>query len=325
MAGWGVAGAMIGGAVQGITGLLNRNWASSQADRDRQQNYMYNEMAAQNAYDRQRNLYEAYYSPAALLKQYQEAGLSPSLMFGGTPGQGGMGAPQGGGAGGVQSHFAPLSMIEAAQAGLMAAEARKANAETDKIKEDTKLTEAQTTYQNLVNYIKEHTKDMDIKTVSEMLEKLGYEADKAFYEGEILAIQKNFDLETFNNRVDQVRNQNQDILASIALKGAEKELTEEEKKRIPVVIEQDWARIKKGFLEILSEYNAQQITKKELEFKMKSFERTFLRESELIKLNVKWRAAQAIHDDIWSCIKLTVGNLKEAGNLLGEAALIGGM
>lgn len=57
-----------------ITGAINRRL-----------NYKYNEMAAENADKRTRALYNDIYSPKALLGQYAEAGLSPSLMFGEHP------------------------------------------------------------------------------------------------------------------------------------------------------------------------------------------------------------------------------------------------
>lgn len=132
-------GALIGAGAQIATAGLNNLWASRQSEEDRSRNYYYNEMAAQNADQRQRNLYADFYSPAALARQYTEAGLSPSLMFGGTPGQGGTGGAQGVGASGVKTPYMPMSMLEGAQIANIVAQTNKTKAETENIKEDTDL------------------------------------------------------------------------------------------------------------------------------------------------------------------------------------------
>lgn len=140
------------GLILGIgTTAMNNAWADARAREDRAQNYMYNEMAAQNADKRTRALYEDYYSPEALMRQYNEAGLSPSLMFGGTPGQGGMAGAKGNGASGPQTPFMPLSAIEIAQIGLVRAETEKTKAETANVKQDTINKQAQELWQTYVN------------------------------------------------------------------------------------------------------------------------------------------------------------------------------
>lgn len=140
------------GLILGIgTTAMNNAWADARAREDRAQNYMYNEMAAQNADKRTRALYEDYYSPEALMRQYIEAGLSPSLMFGGTPGQGGMAGSKGNGPSGPQTPFMPLSAIEIAQIGLIRAETEKTNAETANVKQDTINKQAQELWQTYVN------------------------------------------------------------------------------------------------------------------------------------------------------------------------------
>lgn len=134
-------GILLGAATSAGLSALNNYMAGQQSDWDRSQNYYLNEEAARNAYMRQREMYKDFYSPEALMRQYKEAGLSPSLMFGGTPGQGGMGAPQGSGVAGLQTPFMPFSMLEAAQIAKTEAETSKTKAETKNIETDTTLKE----------------------------------------------------------------------------------------------------------------------------------------------------------------------------------------
>lgn len=132
-----------GGFVSGLMGLGQtafNNWMSQEsAATARAENYRYNEMAAQNAYYRQRQLYNDFYSPQALMRQYKEAGLSPSLMFGGTPGQGGSTAAQGAGTAGPQAQVMPYDFLSTAQAAQMIAETEKTKAETENVQKDTIL------------------------------------------------------------------------------------------------------------------------------------------------------------------------------------------
>lgn len=106
-------------------------------------NYKFNEMAAKNADIRTRRLYADFYSPEALMRQYEAAGLSPSMMFGGTPGQGGMSGAQGAGASGPMGATYGVSLLEAAQAAALTAQANKSKAETANIEEDTELKKIQ--------------------------------------------------------------------------------------------------------------------------------------------------------------------------------------
>lgn len=131
------APAIIGGTLSLASMIGSNIGAGLRADKDRQQNYTYNELSAENAYARQRELYEDFYSPSALVRQYQEAGLSPALMFGGAPGQGGSSAPQGNGAGGIQTPYYPVNLMEALQAKLLEAQVNKTNEEAKNIATDT--------------------------------------------------------------------------------------------------------------------------------------------------------------------------------------------
>lgn len=123
------AGAVVGAGANALFGVVNNAWADWRAREDRAENYAYNERSAIEADFRTRALYNDFYSPEALVRQYNQAGLSPSLMFGGTPGQGGMAGAKGAGAMGPQTPFMPISMVEAAQAAALFAQAEKTKAE----------------------------------------------------------------------------------------------------------------------------------------------------------------------------------------------------
>lgn len=141
------------GIVSGMFGLMNTGLNNAMAGRrtsqDRRENYMYNEMAAASADARTRSLYKDFYSPQALMEQYRTAGLSPSMMFGGTPGQGGTSGAQGGGSAGMQTPYMPISILEAAQAANLMAQTKKTKAETANIEQDTTLKEIQTAWDNM--------------------------------------------------------------------------------------------------------------------------------------------------------------------------------
>lgn len=148
----------LGGITSGIFGLmqtgLNNILADRRAAEDRRENYEYNEMSAENADRRTRALYSDFYSPAALMRQYQEAGLSPGLMFGGTPGQGGMSGAQGAGSSGLQTPFMPFSLVEAAQAANLFAQTKKTKAETENIEAGTENVKTDTALKKLEEKLK---------------------------------------------------------------------------------------------------------------------------------------------------------------------------
>lgn len=91
-------------------------------------NYKYNEQAADNADARQRKMYEDYYSPAAQLKQLQDAGLSPSLMYGN--GSGVVGSAQGAQGNGTEGPSA--IPMQATQFALMQAQIKNLDSQANK-------------------------------------------------------------------------------------------------------------------------------------------------------------------------------------------------
>lgn len=146
---------IIGSMISGLFGIgqtaLNNEFAAQRAAQDRRENYMYGEMAANEADKRTRALYNDFYSPGALINQYKEAGLSPGMMFGGTPGQGGHGGAQGTGAAGLQTPFMPYSLVEAAQAAQLFAQTEKTKAETKNIEKDTDIKNLEEEWQTMLN------------------------------------------------------------------------------------------------------------------------------------------------------------------------------
>lgn len=119
------------------TNLYNNYYAQQRAEQDRLQNFIYGERAAQNADMRTRALYNDFYSPQAMLNQYKKAGLSPSIMYGGMPGQGGMSGAQGTGSGAMQTPYMPISLLEGAEIANLQAQTQKTKAETKQVQVDT--------------------------------------------------------------------------------------------------------------------------------------------------------------------------------------------
>lgn len=148
-------------AIASVFGTIYNNaQARKLTAQDRWENHMYGEWAAEKADLRTRQLYSDFYSPQALMSQYKEAGLSPAMMFGGTPGQGGMSGAQGTGAAGLQTPYMPISILEAAQVANINAQTDKTKAETQNIYTDTYLKQLQQDWQEWLN--KEKTEEMDI-------------------------------------------------------------------------------------------------------------------------------------------------------------------
>lgn len=99
------------------------------------QQHRYNETSAENAYNRQKQLITQFYTPGAQVRMLEEAGLSPSLMYGGTGQAGSTSAPQAQGVGLPQSNMQP---VDYANIMLANAQARKLNAEAEVVEEKGK-------------------------------------------------------------------------------------------------------------------------------------------------------------------------------------------
>lgn len=111
---------------------FNNSLAKKREKQARQENYIYNELSAQSADRRTRNLYMDLYSPQAQMEQIKEAGLSPSVYFGDVAGMSGQTGAQGAGASGISPQTFGLydTMLTAAQTELLRAQADKTREET---------------------------------------------------------------------------------------------------------------------------------------------------------------------------------------------------
>lgn len=191
-------------------GLINNELARKREAEARAENYRYGEMAAGKADQRARRLYADLQSPAALLKQYKEAGLSPSLMFGNGGSQGATPAQgaQGQGGAGIAPRTFGIDPVNMAQIDLMKAEARKANAEadtTDAVREPTvqnlfanlrtkfeeannlaaktELTKFETKYKEIQNTWANQEYEINLKVANAQLELLANQSSLVLWQG----------------------------------------------------------------------------------------------------------------------------------------------
>lgn len=147
---------------------LNNDLAAQREATARAENYKYGELQAGAADARTRALYEDYASPQALLRQYKEAGLSPSMMFGKGGGAGGASIPTGamGPSAAVGATTYGMNPIDAAAIG-------KTLAETSLIRAEKKNVEANTDITNVEKDIKElnlNLQSVDFKMVTAYME-----------------------------------------------------------------------------------------------------------------------------------------------------------
>ena len=190
---------------------------------NREQNYYYGERQAENADKRTRALYADLYSPKALMKQYKDAGLSPSLMFGGTPGQGGTSGAMGSSVT-MGNPYMPISMLEAAQIANIQAQTKKTEAEAKTITGEnergqaeiaklwadkgytevsTALTAEQVTTQQWRNYITSETAESNINTAYSLAEQAANNAMKSTYEIISAQVKAHVDEATAEAQVEQ--------------------------------------------------------------------------------------------------------------------------
>lgn len=140
-----IAAAMIGAGGSILQNKIQNQQSKENIEHAAAVNYGYGEMSADSADARTRALYSDLYSPEAKVKQLKEAGLSVGLMYGqgGAGGTSSTAGAQGQGAGGQQGKQ-PIGILQGAELGLMAAQAKKLEAEADNLNQDTKVKEKQT-------------------------------------------------------------------------------------------------------------------------------------------------------------------------------------
>lgn len=128
-------GAVIGGMGNILSAEINNSHAAQREHAARQENYYYNEKAADKADQRTRALYHDLYSPQAQIEQIEAAGLSPSIFAsGGLAGKSGVSGAQGSGASGISPNVYGVDPIGAA---LAASQIAKTKAETKNIEANT--------------------------------------------------------------------------------------------------------------------------------------------------------------------------------------------
>lgn len=221
------------------TGALNSALGVRQSEYDRQQNFLLNELAAEHADARARAQWRDMYSIQAQMQQLKEAGLSPSLMYSSMPSSQGATGAQSQGTGGIQTPYTPIDL---AQAQLINAEARKANAEADKLegknaageadialkfaqagaaKAASEYTEAQKTWQNLQNNIINDTYQDQVWKIKSEARKAADEAESAFWEGENAGLQFRFNLANYQTELDKSKQELANLIQSNELSKAE--------------------------------------------------------------------------------------------------------
>lgn len=251
-----------------MSGAVNNAFAQAQHENSIRKNYYYGELAAQNADARTRALYNDLQSPKALLQQYQEAGLSPSLMFSGGGGQGAQpsaGAQGSGGNGPIaQTYGIDLAnaMSQGAQTKLMMAEANKANAEAEQIRNyggqeaeariaellaSAGIKDAQRQMVIVQTRITEATEADTIQQMSYATTKLYKQIEELTYRIASAKAQSEVDTATINDRIKAVQINNEvleatanNILSKTKLQEAERELVKAKVIEISNEIAQKW-------------------------------------------------------------------------------------
>lgn len=154
-----IGSTIVGGIINAAYGAYNNWYAQQREEQARRENYQYNELAAQNADARTRALYQDLQSPSALLQQYKEAGLSPSLMFGGNGGAGAQPSTgaMGAGVAGITPTSYGISAMESAQLALIDAQTKKTEAEAKNVDTDTDKKKAE------IDNIVQNTKNQQLQ------------------------------------------------------------------------------------------------------------------------------------------------------------------
>lgn len=295
-----VLGTIVGGAVQAGLGAINNVWAQEQQREARRENYIYGEMAAKNADARTRALYNDFYSTEALMKQYKAAGLSPSMMFGGTPGQGGMSGAQGTGAAGPGALYTPISMLEGAQIANINAQTEKTKAETANIEEDTTLKKFEQTTKELENYILDKSKEFQINQYNALAERTWEEYSILVFDKVQHQAEADVAIQTVDDRIKAVKIENDLNRAKEALLKSQKGLTEKQAEQIVQSMKYQIKYFRLAEQELnnklaqtKNQEEAIKITKEWYETQKKNFENRLNLDWEKFKVDTAIRSAEA--------------------------------
>ncbi len=273
-----IGGALIGAVGQSITNKQNKEYQKELMGVQ----HGYNEQSAEAAYQRQRELnaenWKQYNSYEAQRKSMEAAGLSPALMYG-TNGVGGSGAgntaPQGQGVGLPQAALGNVgaAAIQGAQLGLMNAQIKKTEAEADRIKGITPAEIADTWAS-----VNQRNANARYQLAQERLSKLlgDNQAIKNSFEGQHQLYQLNkefndillqtvkyqregrlnqFEAETYNEKVEQYKQQTKRITAEVALLNSQKELNDKNKELVQKELDNFDTKLQNQIMQAMGVYN----------------------------------------------------------------------
>lgn len=215
-------------AMNTVGGVINAAMAKELGDYEREQNFRYNEKAAQAADKRHRAQFHDLYSYSAQVNEMKKAGLNPALMYEGASGQGGATAPQGLGSGGVQKGISQMDMMSMAEMELMESQVKLNEAEAKKVGEETIAQEIQ-------NYINDLTKDTSVQERKQNLQVLIALGTKYLSESKLNIAKKDktqweqtWEQIKSNEELNLLRNQNALYLAQITTEGTKQDLNEQQ-------------------------------------------------------------------------------------------------
>lgn len=229
-----------------ITSMMSNSLAEEREAQARRENYYYGELAAKNADKRTRALYNDLQSPKALLEQYKEANLSPSLMFsgGGVGGQTSQGA-QGTGAAGVSpTTYGIQTPLESAQTALTLAQTKKTQEETKTVDEtrtptvknleadlnkkiaETENTTLKNVWQEFSNSVEMLELQFNASTIEQRINQFLTNGELLLHKTKSAKIKSEIDEETQKDAVMYVKEQTKNLIADTILKKAQKRLTE---------------------------------------------------------------------------------------------------
>lgn len=312
--------------------IINNIGSSIREQQARQENYAYGEMQAKNADARTRALYNDFYSPEALKRQYQEAGLSPALMFGGTPGQGGQSGSMGSSAA-VHPTYSPISILEAAQAANIMAQTKKTEAETKTITGENErglaeianlwsqngytevsaaLKAEEVTQQQWQNYITSESAESNINLMYATAEAAATNAQKAVFEMISAGAQAEVDEKTIQSRIKLIQEQVKMTEAETLLKKSGIKLNEanrqkaiQEIKNLQEEVKQQWQHI---YIEL---YNSR--TERA---KWRTMDEAMLRTQKVAEDRFKFDEQLAEKEFLWMIVNDTYNNMLNTTSLV---------
>lgn len=245
--------ALIGGGIGLLTAGGSIAASAGMSKRARKENHYYNEISADNADKRTRQLYKDFYSPEAQLKQIKEAGLSPSIMYGQQGGNIGQATPSGKQGQGVNVAPPTANFNEMMTNAIQLAQIKNLNEETrgkeieNDIKEETGLVKAQNEIKKIIsetNLLNADEKGKQLQNDFDELrnqiqnsyglinayyesQKLLNESSKIFYEAKSAGYQAEYDEKTLNDRINIISQEYANLMVDYKIKDLMVELQKE--------------------------------------------------------------------------------------------------